>query len=116
MTRPRILRTRLLSFLIPTTFVTAALSASVNNVDEIHHQPPYLRHTIGNSNQRLMSDTDYHNNNNTFISRPRIINGRKVDHESERFPYFVSLRNVHDQHVCGGTLIASDIVLTAAHC
>jgi secreted trypsin-like serine protease len=45
----------------------------------------------------------------------RIINGDIVG-SSERFPYFVALLNNRYNHVCGGSLIAPDIVLTAAHC
>jgi V8-like Glu-specific endopeptidase len=91
------------SLLIPSTFV-AASSADVR--------------TVNNINQRHLRRTpDYHpmiDDDNTIS--PRIINGRKVDHASDRFPYFVSLRDNYDYHLCGGTLIAPDIVLTAAHC
>ncbi len=45
----------------------------------------------------------------------RIIGGAMVE-SPERFPYYVSLVNGQYAHVCGGSLIAPDIVLTAAHC
>ena len=32
------------------------------------------------------------------------------------FPYMVSLRSSSDGHVCGGSAIAPDLVLTAYHC
>jgi len=41
----------------------------------------------------------------------RIVNG--LDAPEGRFPWFVRLVG---SELCGGSLIASDIVLTAAHC
>ena len=51
----------------------------------------------------------------------RIVNGHDapipIPPEAEnRYPYFVSLVDRTYTHRCGGTLIAPDIVLTAAHC
>lgn len=46
------------------------------------------------------------------MPQPRIIGGSES--ESTRYPYTVSLQNV--LHFCGGSLIAPDVVLTAAHC
>jgi secreted trypsin-like serine protease len=43
----------------------------------------------------------------------RIIGGQ--DGDQDRFPYFVMLLK-RNQFVCGGTLIASDVVLSSAHC
>ena len=45
----------------------------------------------------------------------RIINGEVVG-SAERFPYFVALLDSRYAHVCGGSLIGPDTVLTAAHC
>ena len=33
-----------------------------------------------------------------------------------QFPYLVSLRRMHDEHFCGGSIIANNWVLSAAHC
>jgi secreted trypsin-like serine protease len=45
----------------------------------------------------------------------RIVSGQ--DAPRTRYPYIVSLRSATTgRHACGGSLIASDIVLTAAHC
>jgi trypsin len=44
---------------------------------------------------------------------PRIINGENA--EEGAYPFFASLTQ-GGEHSCGGTLIAPDMILTAAHC
>jgi hypothetical protein len=46
--------------------------------------------------------------------RNLIVRGKQVN--LDRFPYMASLTSSNQQHECGGTLIAPDIILTAAHC
>eukprot|EP00529_Nitzschia_sp_RCC80_P013155 CAMPEP_0113508116 /NCGR_PEP_ID=MMETSP0014_2-20120614/36834_1 /TAXON_ID=2857 /ORGANISM="Nitzschia sp." /LENGTH=603 /DNA_ID=CAMNT_0000403785 /DNA_START=210 /DNA_END=2020 /DNA_ORIENTATION=+ /assembly_acc=CAM_ASM_000159 len=46
--------------------------------------------------------------------QPRIIGGTET--VIGRFPYHVSLLDDFGGHTCGGTLVAPDVVLTAAHC
>jgi secreted trypsin-like serine protease len=48
------------------------------------------------------------------IAQPRIIGGTNA--ERGTFPFIVSLLSPFNSHSCGGSLIAPDIVLTAAHC
>jgi secreted trypsin-like serine protease len=52
--------------------------------------------------------------------QPRIINGEDVT-DPDRYPWFVHVRgstpdNLSVLEACGGSLIAPDLVLTAAHC
>uniref|UniRef100_A0A6P4E2S3 Trypsin n=1 Tax=Drosophila rhopaloa TaxID=1041015 RepID=A0A6P4E2S3_DRORH len=44
----------------------------------------------------------------------RIVNGESSDIESH--PYQVSIQTTKGSHFCGGSLISSDTILTAAHC
>ncbi|XP_037711156.1 trypsin-like [Drosophila subpulchrella] len=44
----------------------------------------------------------------------RIVNGE--DAEIENFPYQVSIQTTKGSHFCGGSLIDSETILTAAHC
>lgn len=48
------------------------------------------------------------------LGSSRIIGGREAN--ANRYPYTVTLINRINEHACGGTLIARDVVLTAAHC
>jgi V8-like Glu-specific endopeptidase len=45
---------------------------------------------------------------------PRIAGGQNA--VQGRYPYYVALRDKNDKFRCGGSLIAPNIVLTAAHC
>ena len=47
------------------------------------------------------------------MNEPRIIGGNEA--QRGRYPYMVSLTYQY-AHVCGGSLIADDMILSAAHC
>jgi len=59
-------------------------------------------------------DDKNEDDNNVFVPRPRIIGGSNA--QQDRYPYFVSMIDNAGRHTCAGTLVAPDIVLTAAHC
>ena len=50
---------------------------------------------------------------NAPLTIPRIIGGKEA--KQGKYPFMASL-TYQKNHVCGGTLIADDIVLSAAHC
>ena len=52
--------------------------------------------------------------NNERMFQERIIGG--IQAMRGRYPYAVSLQNPQTGHFCGGSLIAKDVVLSAAHC
>ena len=52
--------------------------------------------------------------NNNLLRDPRIIGG--FDTDDSRYTHTVSLQDRSGNHFCGGSLIAKDVVLTAAHC
>jgi V8-like Glu-specific endopeptidase len=99
--------TFLLLALLTVTSTVASASASADASTQRRH----LRHSHHVSRHMARSAPG-----NTLASGARIIGGRTVENPLERFPYFVALRDDQDLHFCGGTLIAPDIVLTAAHC
>jgi secreted trypsin-like serine protease len=63
------------------------------------------------------ANKDNKNNSNNFLKEhsKRIVGGK--DALEDRYPYFVSLQeDLNGIHKCGGSLVAPDIIMTAAHC
>ncbi|KAJ8682410.1 hypothetical protein QAD02_018202 [Eretmocerus hayati] len=50
---------------------------------------------------------------NEHIIEPRVVGGRKS--AIRDYPYMVSLQ-VHNTHICGGSILSERMILTAAHC
>lgn len=59
------------------------------------------------------TDDDDDNDRTTKAKDTRIVNG--VNASMDRYPYMVSMKGIGG-HFCGGSLIAPDMVLSAAHC
>ncbi|XP_074662347.1 uncharacterized protein LOC141914906 [Tubulanus polymorphus] len=56
----------------------------------------------------------YHSDSSAISVAKRIVNGSPVVHG--QWPWIASLRILNSRHECGGTLIAPQWVLSAAHC
>ena len=86
----------------------------------IEHKYRHYGHAYVHNDDRAEDAAD--NNNDGVDPTQRIIGGSPTS--SARYPYMVSLQRMflsgegfnYFAHVCGGTLIAPDLVLTAAHC
>jgi trypsin len=66
--------------------------------------------SVNDENEQMIETT---NIDRELLGAPRIING--VDAPEGRYPYTVSL-DTGAYHFCGGSLIAPNVVLSAAHC
>ena len=75
------------------------------------HEGGYLRR---NFNRILSKATNNMVDHNEQDERELIVGG--TDAEAGRFPWFVALVNGENETICGGTMIAPNVVLTAAHC
>jgi secreted trypsin-like serine protease len=78
-------------------FVCSSLASVVASSTQGRKERRYLR--------RKLEDPEF---------QLRIIGGDNAD--EDRYPYYVALMRKGGSFICGGTLIASDVVLTAAHC
>lgn len=53
------------------------------------------------------------NDTDTYAPSPRIVGGTRA--QTGQFPHQISLRR-RGSHTCGGSILSSTYILTAAHC
>jgi len=103
-------------------FLLSAFS-SANN-ENSHVRSPARSTRRNKINHNKSTDVNHHSNLRRTAEwmgyprispQPRIVNGNKAS-SPDRYPYFVALVDDQERMVCGGTLVASNVVLSAAHC
>ncbi len=69
-------------------------------------------------NLRIKENNEDTKNNDQFVGkqnqRQTVVGGQVAI--QQRYSYVATIKNKKGKHICGGTLIAPDMVLTAAHC
>ena len=80
-----------------------------------HHEGGYLRRNFNRILSKATTTNHHHVDHNDEQGERELIVGG-TDAETGRFPWFVALVNSDNETICGGTMIAPDVVLTAAHC
>ncbi|KAL7544974.1 hypothetical protein ACHAWF_008343 [Thalassiosira exigua] len=89
------------------------LGLALGDENTVDPAPPPTMKLRGNNHSRLTRADPMQSTSNQAKQESRIINGKEVT--IGQYPYVVSLQNKFG-HFCGGTLIAKDVVLCAAHC
>ena len=76
----------------------------------------YTGKQIENDDRVLSGSLVEFDSNNTRLDANNIIAGGQSVRNAEKYPWLVSIRTKTGFHFCGGSLLNSRWVLTAAHC
>jgi len=99
----------LVIFILSNILVYCCCSSVAASSAELQQQEQQQKESVTIPSRSLLRSSS-----SSSKQRNLIIGGYQA--AKDRYPYYVSLLDANDEIQCGGTLIAPDIVLTAAHC
>ncbi|KAJ8673246.1 hypothetical protein QAD02_004508 [Eretmocerus hayati] len=96
-------------------FILCKVNTSVGKTIKVfgqHHS--YLKNYTSPQVQEWSSTSAHVHHDNPIKRNKRLVGGTVVN--ELQFPYIVSMYNIQNPLICGGTIITPKLILTAAHC